>query len=412
MHALTPAFCDAASVYLLERWRREEDAHAPADPPRIEARRLAVRVPPGTVEDWEGMLPVGEMLSLPRETPYARAVVAGHAQVLDGVDPHTFERLVASAGGDPRIRDLLHVSSFLVVPLRLHGTPIGFVTCTRRAGREPFRPADVAAVESLAARAGVALDNARRYERERRTALAIRDSLPPGPAQKFEGCRIAHGCLPAGNGSVVGGDWYDVLRRPGDRVSLIVGDAMGHGPESAVAMIQLRTAVRTLAALDIPPADLIGRLDALASDTPGASFATCVYAEWDARRRTCTLVGAGHPPPLLRGPDGRTSPVALTGAGLPLGLGTGTYEPTVLTLPEPALLALYTDGLVESRGADIDQEINRLARTLDEAAAEPVDADDQGALPALCERLLRTPSGAAGTDDRTLLLAELTPAAC
>jgi hypothetical protein len=115
----------------------------------------------------------------------------------------------------------------------------------------------------------------------------------------------------------------------------------------------------------------------------------------------------------LRGPDGRTSPVALTGAGLPLGLGSGSYEPTVLTLREPALLALYTDGLVESRGADIDQEITRLAHALDAAAAESVDADDadeQGALPALCERILRTSSGAAGTDDRTLLLAELTPA--
>lgn len=66
---------------------------------------------------------------------------------------------------------------------------------------------------------------------------------------------------------------------------------MGHGPESAVAMIQLRTAVRTLAGLDITPAELMHRLDALACDTPGASFATCMYAEWDARRRICTFVG-------------------------------------------------------------------------------------------------------------------------
>ncbi|MFF4585982.1 PP2C family protein-serine/threonine phosphatase [Streptomyces sp. NPDC001388] len=411
MHALTPGFCDAASVYLLERWRREEDAHTAADPPRVEARRLALRVGPGAAEDWEGVLPVGEMVSFPRDTPYARALAAGQAQVLDEVDPYTAERLVASGGGEARVGDLRCVASFLVVPLRLRGVAIGFLTCTRGEGRTPFRPADVAAVEALAARACVALDNARRYERERRTALAIRDSLPPGPAQKFEGCRIAHGCLPAGKGSVVGGDWYDVLRRPGDRVGLIVGDAMGHGPESAVAMIQLRTALRTLAGLDIPAAELIRRLDALASETPGASFATCVYAEWDARERTCALVGAGHPPPLLRGPDGRTSPVALTGAGLPLGLGAGSYEPTVLTLPEPALLALYSDGLVESRDADIDQEIGRLARALDEDAAEPADPGDPGALPALCERLLHLPSGAAGTDDRTLLLAELTPAA-
>ncbi|MFK4107032.1 PP2C family protein-serine/threonine phosphatase, partial [Streptomyces sp. NPDC019531] len=338
---------------------------------------------------------------------YARALVDGHAQLLDSVDDHTTERLAASADEDARLGELLKAQSFLVVPLRLRGGAIGFVACSRGPDRGPFLTAEVAAVESLAARAAVALDNARRYEHERRTALAIRNSLLPGTIQEVEGCRIAHGSLAAGQGTIIGGDWFDVLRRPGDRVSLIVGDAMGHGPESAVAMIQLRTAVRTLASLDIPAVDLIRRLDALASDTPGASFATCIYAEWDARRHTCTLVGAGHPPPLLRGPDGRTAPVTLVGAGLPLGLGAGGYEPTVLTVEDPALLVLYSDGMVESRDADIDQEIARLAHTLDKAATEPADCLDP--LHELCRRLLHTPSDPAGADDRTLLLAQLTP---
>ncbi|MDX2678283.1 PP2C family protein-serine/threonine phosphatase [Streptomyces sp. NY05-11A] len=410
VHALTPGFCEAASVYLLERWRVEENAHVGADTPWIEARRTALRVSPGALEDWEGVLPVGEVIAFPRETPHARALSAGRAQVLDAVDPHTSERLIASGDGDARLDDLLSVASFLIVPLRLRDVAIGFVICTRGADRAPFAPADIAAVEALAARASVALDNARRYERERRTALAIRNSLPPGTAQEFGGCRTAHGWLPAGQGNLVGGDWFDVLKRPGDRVSLIVGDAMGHGPESAVAMIQLRTAVRTLAGLDISAADLIGRLDTLAGDSPGVSLATCIYAEWDARRRTCTLVGAGHPPPLLRGPDGPTAPVALAGAGLPLGLGTGSYQETVLSVPDPVLLVLYSDGLVESRDADIDQEITRLARAVDAAAAvEPVHGDADDALPSLCRRLLHAPSGTAGSDDRTLLLAELTP---
>ncbi|WP_323178065.1 GAF domain-containing SpoIIE family protein phosphatase [Streptomyces sp. NBC_00847] len=410
VHALTPGFCDAASVYLLERWLREENAYPAADPPQIEARRLALRVGTDAAEDWDGVLPAGEVIVFPRETPYARALAAGHAQLLDAVDTHTSERLTASGGGDARIEDLLSASSFLVVPLHLRGTAVGFVACTRGADRAPFRPADIVAVESLAARAAIALDNARRYERERRTALAIRNSLLPGTAHEAQGCRIAHGCLPAGQGNIIGGDWFDVLKRPGDRVSLVVGDAMGHGPESAVAMIQLRTAVRTLAGLDIPPADLVRRLDRLACDTPGASFATCIYAEWDARQRTCTLVGAGHPPPLLRGPSGKTAPVPLTSPGLPLGLGTGSYEATVLTLDEPALLVLYSDGLVESREADIDQQISRLARAVDTAFLEPSAADAADSLQALCRRLLRSPSGAAGADDRTLLLAELTPA--
>jgi serine phosphatase RsbU (regulator of sigma subunit) len=256
----------------------------------------------------------------------------------------------------------------------------------------------------------VALDNARRYERERRTALALRRSLLPATAQEFEGCRIAHGYLPAGYDNIIGGDWFDVLPRPDGRTGLVVGDAMGHGPESAVAMIQLRTAVRTLAGLDSSPAELMRRLDALACDTPGASFATCMYAEWDARRRTCTFVGAGHPPPLIRGPDGRAAPVALTSPGLPLGVGTGSYEPTVLHVPEPALLLLYSDGLVESRHTDIDQGIAALGDLLEAYSAETADATAPDALSSLCRQLLHHTSVIGGTDDRTLLLAELTPA--
>ena len=112
VHALTPGFCDAASVYLLERWVLEENAYPAVDPPQIEARRLAVRVGTEAPESWDGVLPVGEVVVFPRETPYARALASGHSQVLDGVDKHTSERLLASAGGDAqRIDDLLHTAA-------------------------------------------------------------------------------------------------------------------------------------------------------------------------------------------------------------------------------------------------------------------------------------------------------------
>lgn len=408
--ALAPGLCDAASVYLLERWLVDENAHGSTDPPQIEARRLALRVGTDAAEEWEGMLPLGEVIVFPRDTPYARSLATMHPQVLDTADAHTSERLSASGGGHARVGRLLRAVSFLVVPLHLRGTAVGFIVCSRGPCRGRFLPGEATAVESLAARACVALDNARRYERERRTALAIRQSLVPATAQAFEGCRIAHGCLPAGYDNIIGGDWFDVLPRPGGRLGLVVGDAMGHGPESAVAMIQLRTAVRTLAGFDITPAELMRRLDVLAADTPGASFATCVYAEWDAGHRTCTLVGAGHPPPLVLGPDGRAAPVALISAGLPLGLGTGVYEPTVLHLPDPALLLLYSDGLVESRHSDIDQGIAFLAGLLEAETGKPAEADGADTLTSLCLRLLHQTSATGGTDDRTLLLAELSPA--
>ncbi|MFD1656661.1 PP2C family protein-serine/threonine phosphatase [Streptomyces caeni] len=408
--ALTPGFCDAASVYLLERWLVDENAYVAADPSEIEARRLALRAGQRDGMDWEGILPVGEVIVFPRETPYARALATRRPQLLDTVDAHTSERLSASGGDEARIGRLLRHASFLIVPLHLRGASAGFIVCSRGAGRAVFLPEDAAGVESLAARACVALDNARRYERERRTALAIRRSLLPATAQSFEGCRIAHGYLPAGQDNIIGGDWFDVLPRPGGRIGLVVGDAMGHGPESAVAMIQLRTAVRTLAGIDITPGDLMRRLDDLACDTPGASFATCMYAEWDARSRTCTFVGAGHPPPLIRGPDGHCAPITLRSAGLPLGVGSGTYEPTVLLVPEPTLLLLYSDGLVESRHTDIEQGISLLAGLLDTDAAESADAAGPGTLQSRCQRLLHRASAGAGTDDRTLLLAELIPA--
>ncbi|MFF4014923.1 PP2C family protein-serine/threonine phosphatase [Streptomyces sp. NPDC001843] len=407
VQALTPGFCDAASVYLLERWLQGENSSVSADPPQFEARRLAIRVGSDTADDWEPLLPLGEVIVFPRETPYARALATRRTQLLDAVDTHTSERLGSLNDDEGRLENLLNTVSFLVVPLHLADVAVGFIACTRGPARAPFAAGDAVAVERLAARVCVALDNARRYERERRTALAIRGSLLPAAAPEFPGCRIAHGYLPAGDGDIIGGDWFDVLPRPGGRISLVVGDAMGHGPEAAVAMIQLRTAVRALAGLDMPPVDLMRRLDALACDTPGASFATCVYAEWDARRRLCTLVGAGHPPPLIRGPDGRSTPVTLTSAGLPLGLGAGTYEATVLHVPEPALLVLYSDGLVESRQTDIDQGIARLALALDSATTTTTHS--QESLHALCRRLLHTPSTPAGRDDRTLLLAALQP---
>jgi hypothetical protein len=420
VHALAPGFCDAASVYLLERWLVDESADASGDPPQVEARRLALRLGADAAEGRDGVLPIDEVLVFPRQTPYARVLATGHAQLLDAVDTHTFDRLAASGHSDDRIQDLLRTASFLVVPIRLQGSVIGFIACTRGPHAPPFGLEDMAAVESLAARAAVALDNARRYEHERRTALAIRRSLLPDTGRTFDGCRVAHGYRTAGRHDIIGGDWFDVLPRPAGRVGLIVGDAMGHGPEAAVAMIQLRTAARTLAALDTDPRELLHRLDVLAADTPDASFATCVYAEWDPARHTCTLVGAGHPPPLIRAPGEVARPIPLA-AGLPLGLNAWNGEPTVLEIHRPTLLLLYSDGLVESRRSDIDAGIARLAWALDAGIGgrtavgpRPGGAGDevalaQGELQSLCDTLLSNPPADAPTDDRTVLLAALLP---
>ncbi|MGH1555795.1 PP2C family protein-serine/threonine phosphatase [Streptomyces sp. L7] len=405
----------AASVYLLERWVLEENATPSVDPAQIEARRLAVRVGtrrrrrPGTVccrsvrsSSSRARRRAREALA-DRAHPGARRSGRAHlaaAAGLRGRGRAAHERpaedgvLPRGAAPTARLRHRFH---------RLHPRP--------GAGHRSL-PGEAVAVESLAARACVALDNARRYERERRTALAIRNSLLPDPARQFPGCRIAHGYLPAGQGNIIGGDWFDVLPRPGGRVGLVVGDAMGHGPDSAVAMIQLRTAVRALARLDMEPAELMRRLDELAYDTPGRFLRHLhLRAEWDGASRTCTLVGAGPPSPTAA----RTRGTGRARRPRRRGTAAGTGHRQLRShgadcVSEPSLLLLYSDGLVESRHADIDQEIARLAAALDTAAAEPAPSGGPDAFPGLCERLLRSPAAAPGADDRTLLLAELTPA--
>ena len=131
---------------------------------------------------------------------------------------------------------------------------------------------------------------------------------------------------------MVGGDWHDIVTLPGGRAALIVGDAMGHGPEAAAVMVQLRTAAHTLAELDLPPGEVLRKLDRMAASLPGAPFATCVAAVIDTARGSCVIAAAGHPPPAVAGPDGAARMLDLP-AGLPLGLGAGSVETTEVSLP-------------------------------------------------------------------------------
>src|SRR5205085_10940661 len=171
----------------------------------------------------------------------------------------------------------------------------------------------------------------------------------------------------------VGGDWFDVIPLSGARVSLVVGDVVGHGIRAAATMGRLRTAVRTLADVDLPPDELLTRLDDLVSrlsadadsddgdDAENDVGATCLYAVYDPVSRRCSLASAGHPLPVLVTPDGTASFLDLP-AGPPLGLGGLPFESSEIDLPTGSVLALYTDGLIESRYHDIDLGFERLRR--------------------------------------------------
>ncbi|WP_369240290.1 SpoIIE family protein phosphatase [Streptomyces sp. R21] len=295
----------------------------------------------------------------------------------------------------------------ITVPLRARGVLLGVVAFSRSDRPEAFTADDLILAEELTAKAAVAIDNARRYSRERTTALTLQRSLLLQQLPSQEAVEVASRYLPAGTDAEVGGDWFDVIPLSGARVALVVGDVVGHGLHAAASMGRLRTAVRTLADVDLPPDELLTHLDDLvihlASDLrPAGHFqptgefgATCLYTVYDPVSRRFTLASAGHPLPLIISPDGTRTP-APAQPGPPLGIGGLPFEATELELPEGSLLALYTDGLVQSRERDVDQGIAELQQVLNHSAAS---------LEALCDTVTAAMLLERRTDDAALLLA-------
>jgi serine phosphatase RsbU (regulator of sigma subunit)/anti-sigma regulatory factor (Ser/Thr protein kinase) len=300
--------------------------------------------------------------------------------------------------------------SVMATPLRARGITLGVAVFARIGGSPPFEPDDLILVEELAGRAAVGVDNARRYTRERTNALTLQRSLLPRDLPKQAAVEVAYRYLPAGTGAGVGGDWFDVVPLSGTRVALVVGDVVGHGIHASATMGRLRTAVRTLADVDLPPDELLTHLDDLvthlstdeedlAPDEPyvvsGEIGATCLYAVYDPVSRVCTFASAGHVPPVVLLPDGTARVVELTPGPL-LGVGGLPFECTELELPEGSLLAFCTDGLVEGRDRDVGLGLDRLCECL----AGPV-----ASLETTCDAILKALLPKSPSDDVALLLA-------
>ncbi|RSS39486.1 PAS sensor protein, partial [Streptomyces sp. WAC07061] len=327
-------------------------------------------------------------------------------------------RLVDAAGPD----DL--VQSTLIVPMVAHDTVVGLAQFSRTKGSEPFGERDRAVAVELAARAAVCIDNARLYRREHERALILQRSLLPPGDPEAAGLDIACRYLPGNAATEVGGDWFDVIELPGHRTALVVGDVMGRGLRAAVAMGELRTAVRTLALLDLEPAEVLAALDEVARGlgAPGGAqqasraalhsrdadrsevyLATCVYAVYDPVTRRCTIANAGHMPPVLVEPpeDGaepRPGLLLEIPTGMPLGVGGEPFEEVEVELPEGALLALYTDGLVESRDHPLEEGLRGLRGAV---------ADPSRPLEEVCDHVLNTLHTRHGEDDIALLMARV-----
>ncbi|MFC7845453.1 SpoIIE family protein phosphatase [Streptomyces sp. NPDC057382] len=288
--------------------------------------------------------------------------------------------------------DRMHAWSFL--PLIASGHPVGSCILGWDAPHR-FTPDERSALTALGGLTAQAMERARLYDAESAVARGLQEGLLPHRLPAVEGLRTAGRYLPGTQGMAIGGDWYDVITTERG-VALVIGDVEGHSVGAAAVMGQLRSAVHAFAASGRPPQEVITHTNRLLAELEADAFATCCYIELDPRTGRALAVRAGHPPPLLRHPGGRSEMLHLEG-GVMLGVQPeAVYPVTEVVLTPGSVLALYTDGLVERPGSDIETGIDTVRRCLSETPADSVEH--------LADRLMSTARRARERPDDVALL--------
>ncbi len=332
VNILVPHFCNSAGLLMLESVMGDaEYPDVPRDGLHL-VRRLAVAHDDGD-PGWDAAFPVGEILRYPADTPYTRCL-ASREPVCVVMTEEAAGKL-ASAWFRTPVARLVAGTSMLLLPLLAGEALLGFFVCVRRIGFHRFDAYDTEIGMEFANRAGLFMDSARRYSRERATALTLQRSMLPTGLSHPASVEVRHRYLPGSKLIEVGGDWYESIALPGGRVALVVGDVAGHGVRAAVTMGRLRTAIKTLTMLELPPAETLQRLDDLMQELGALEphFATCVYAVFDTVDGTCELASAGHLPPLLVRPDG-TSEFLDVSPAPPLGIGASPIASRTLSIED------------------------------------------------------------------------------
>ncbi|MGW4143262.1 ATP-binding SpoIIE family protein phosphatase [Streptomyces mirabilis] len=396
----TDHFADLVTVDLLDAALREEGT-PPADGPPL-LRRIAQSVSDGSKDPAAGSGPrhtyqEGSQPAVVLATgqPLRLGITASDAPTWLKVPPD--DRGASGVGG---------IHSLLLIPLWARGNPLGLAQFCRRQTADPFDDDDLLLAQEISSRAAVNIDNARRYTQERSIALTLQRSLLPQHAPEESAVETAARYLPSGSRAGVGGDWYDVIPLSGARVALVVGDVVGRGLHASATMGRLRTAVRTLADIDLTPDELLTHLDDVVIRLQRAEqrgmdeiSATCLYAVYDPVSRVCSLASAGHVLPAVVTPgdvSSRTVVFPKLQIGPPLGLGGLPFETDQFELPQGSLLVLYTDGLIESRARDVDAALAVLSDVLAQAPAS---------LEETCDGLLHALLPSRPADDVALLVA-------
>lgn len=332
-------------------------------------------------------------LPLSVDTAGSRTVATGTPLFFSDVDAirHAF----------PRVTPYTKMGSWAFLPLNASGRTIGCCVLAFTLPR-PFPPDERAALSSLAGMIAQALERARLYDTKNQVARTLQTALLPHSLPPVPGLRVAARYLPATTGMDIGGDFYDLIRLDGSAAAAVIGDVQGHSVNAAALMGQIRTAVHTHASTGAAPDEVLTRINRLFKDLDTDLFTSCLYAQLDLPRQRALLASAGHLPALLRHPSGRTEILDVP-PGLLLGVDVAAdYRTAEVPMPPGSVLTLFTDGLIERPGTDLDTALRELAARLADSPA--------GSLDELADGLLREARRTAGgRDDIALLLVSPRP---
>ena len=282
------------------------------------------------------------------------------------------------------------------VPMAGREGVIGNLSFVMRRGGRQVTDDDLSLLQDFARRVGMAVENARLFARERSVALGLQQSLLPELFPTIAGVSMASRYLPGGPDVEVGGDWYDTLPLPDGTLGMAMGDVVGRGVRAAALMGQLRSALRAYALEGHTPGECLGLLGRVLEVISDGALVTVVKTHLDPASRRLVWSNAGHPPPLILGPDG-TAHFLGEAQGPPVGtLAEPRYPDVVEELEPGSLIVLYTDGLVEDRSTPLDDGLARLR--------EAVMAGPRHDLEALCDSIIATRLGEAPVDDDVALL--------
>lgn len=365
-----PRLADFIAVDLLEGVADGEELGPGPVGEAAVLRRAAIRSV--TEHAPEATYPVGYRMTFHPATPYAQCLASGEPLLIPKLDAAADWLAQDPARAAKIVESGIH--SLMTVPLRARDVTLGLAHFYRWSRAGAFEPDDLLLAHDMVARAAVCVDNARRYTGEHRAAVTLQNSLLlHGAVPKPSPVPTAHCYLPARAHAGVGGDWFDVLPLSGARVGFVVGDVAGRGVPAIARAGRIRTAIRTLAGLDMAPDEVLAQVDRQVTRIADAHLAvgeeatavggTCLYVVYDRVTGRCVAASAGHLPPIVTRPGERPEALELP-IGPPLGVGGLPFEAAEYDLPDGAVMALYTDGLIRDRHADPDVGTSRLLHAL------------------------------------------------